>query len=89
MLALVPRSMKCVSGVLFSENLVNNDTQIICTVWCVSLVSILTGSTVQLMLIIESSLLSVDQMPRSEPRLQQPLYLELVFSTVSAVHITL
>ena len=89
MLALVPRSMKCVSGVLFSENLVNKDTQIICTVWCVSLVSILTGSTVQLMLIIESSLLSVDQMPRSEPRLQQSRYLELVFSTVSAVHITL
>ena len=89
MLALVPRSMKCVSGVLFSENLVNKDTQIICTVWCVSLVSILTVSTVQLMLIIESSLLSVDQMPRSELRLQQPLDLELIFSTVRAVYITL
>ena len=56
---------------------------------CLLSVLILTGSTVQLMVIIESSLFSVDQMPRSEPRLQQPLYLELIFSTVSAVHITL
>lgn len=87
--ALVSRSMKCVSGVLFSENLLNTDTQTMWTVWHVSLVSILTGSTVQLMIIIESSLFSVDQMPWSEPRLQQPLDLELVFSTVSAVHIAL
>ena len=49
----------------------------------------LTGSTVQLMVIIESSLFSVDQMPQSEPRLQQPLDLELIFSTVSTVLITL
>ena len=56
---------------------------------CLLSVHMLTGSTVQLMLIIESSLLSVDQMPRSEPRLQQLLDLELIFSTVSAVHITL
>ena len=81
--------MKWVSKVLFSENLLNTDTQTIWTVWRVSLVSILTGSIVQLMVIIESSLFSVDQMPRSELRLQQLLDLELIFSTVSAVHITL
>lgn len=85
----MPVLVKCVSGVLFSENLLNTDTQTMWTVWHVSLVSILTGSTVQLMIIIESSLFSVDQMPWSEPRLQQPLDLELVFSTVSAVHIAL
>ena len=53
---------------------------------CLLSVHILTGSTVQFMVVIESSLFSVDQMPRSELRLQQPLDLELIFSTVSAVH---